>query len=119
MTLEKWVFIGLFFAVSMFLPAVTVFLNRTLGPKRPNPIKQMTYESGVETFGPAWTQFRLNWYPFVLVFVVFDVELIFLAPFAVAYNSLGLFALFEAFVFVALLLVALFYVMRKDALRWS
>lgn len=118
MTLDKWVFIGLFFGVGWILPATPVILNLLLGPKRPNQVKQDIYECGVETVGPAWAQFRLEWYPFVLAFVVFDVEVVFLFPWAVAYNQLGLFALFEMVVFVALLLVALVFVWRKKALRW-
>jgi NADH-quinone oxidoreductase subunit A len=119
MSLNQWIFIGLFFAVGWILPATPVVLNKILGPKRPNAIKNQPYECGVEMVGDAHVQFRAQYYVFALVFVIFDVELIFLFPWAVAYNQLGLFALFEMFIFIALLVVALVYVWRKKALEWS
>jgi NADH:ubiquinone oxidoreductase subunit 3 (subunit A) len=119
MTLNEWIFVGLFFALGWVLPATPVVLNKLLGPKRPNRIKQQTYECGVEMVGSAWTQFRAQYYIFALAFVVFDVELIFMFPWALAYNQLGLFALFEMLVFVLLLVVALIYTWRKGALEWS
>ena len=119
MDLNPWIFIGLFFVLGPILPATPIILNWLLGPERPNKIKQDPYECGVEMVGTPWAQFRAQWYVFALVYVVFDVEVIFLFPWAKAYNQMGLFALFEVFVFVALLLVALWYVSRKDALEWS
>jgi NADH-quinone oxidoreductase subunit A len=99
MTLNQWIFI--------------------LGPKRPNKIKQETYECGVEMVGTPWTQFRVQYYPWVLIYLAFDVEIVFLLPWALAYNQLGLFALFEMLVFILLLVVALVYTWRKGALEWS
>ena len=119
MTLNEWIFVGLFFALGWVLPATPVVINKLLGPKRPNRIKQQTYECGVEMVGSAWTQFRAQYYIFALAFVVFDVELIFMFPWALAYNQLGLFALFEMLVFILLLVVALIYTWRKGALEWS
>jgi NADH-quinone oxidoreductase subunit A len=119
MDLNQWVFIGLFFALGWTLPALPIVLGKLLAPRRPNPIKLQAYECGVEMVGSAWTQFRAQYYLFALVFVVFDVELVFLFPWALAYNQLGLFALFEMAVFIFLLVVALVYTWRKGALRWS
>ena len=118
MTLNEWIFIGLFFAIGWILPATPIVLNKILSPKRPNRVKEQTYECGVEMVGSAWAQFRAQYYIFALVFVVFDVELIFLFPWALAYNQLGLFALFEMLVFILLLVVALVYTWRKGALEW-
>jgi len=119
MTLNEWVFVGLFFALGWMLPAVPIVLGKLLAPKRPNPVKSETYECGVEMVGSPWRQFRAQYYIFALVFVVFDIELIFLFPWAVAYNQLGLFALFEMVVFILLLVVALVYTWRKGALEWA
>ena len=119
MSLHPWIFVGLFFIASAFLPSVAIGANWLLGPKRPNRVKHEPYECGVEMIGSPWAQFRAQWYVFALVYVVFDVEVIFLFPWAKAYNQMGLFALFEVTVFVVLLLVALWYVSRKDALEWS
>ncbi|HEX3049209.1 MAG TPA: NADH-quinone oxidoreductase subunit A [Aggregatilineaceae bacterium] len=119
MDLNEWVFVGLFIALAWILPATPIVLGKILGPKRPNPVKLEPYECGVETVGNTWVQFRAQYYVFALVFVLFDVELVFLFPWALAYNQLGLFALFEMAVFVALLIAALVYTWRKGALEWS
>jgi NADH:ubiquinone oxidoreductase subunit 3 (subunit A) len=119
MSVNEWIFIGLFFALGWTLPAIPIVFSKWLSPKRPNRIKEETYECGIETHGETWTQFRAQYYVFGLVFVVFDVELIFLFPWALAYNALGLFALFEMFVFILLLVVALVYTWRKGALEWA
>ncbi|NDJ75869.1 MAG: NADH-quinone oxidoreductase subunit A [Chloroflexi bacterium] len=119
MTVHEWLFIGLFFALGWMLPTIPIVAGKLLGPKRPNKIKQQTYECGIETVGNTWVQFRAQYYVFALVFVVFDVELIFLFPWAMAYNKLGLFALFEMTVFILLLVVALVYTWRKGALEWE
>lgn len=119
MSLNEWIFIGLFFALSWTLPAVPIVLGKILAPRRPNPVKQQVYECGVETYGDTRVQFHAQYYVFALVFLLFDVELVFLFPWAVAYNQLGLFALFEMAVFIFLLVVALIYTWRKGALTWA
>ncbi len=119
MNLNQWIFIGLFFALGWTLPALPIVLGKLLSPKRPNRVKQQTYECGVEMVGTPWTQFRAQYYIFALVFVVFDVETVFLFPWAKAYHLMGLFAFFEMAIFILLLLVALFYTWRKGALEWS
>lgn len=119
MDLNPWIFVGLFFALGWMLPALPIVLGKILAPKRPNRVKQQTYECGVEMVGSPWAQFRAQYYIFALVFVVFDVELVFLFPWALAYNQLGLFALFEMVVFIVLLVVALVYTWRKGALEWA
>jgi NADH-quinone oxidoreductase subunit A len=89
-----------------------------LRPKRPDPIKEATYECGVETEGDALGQFNVRYYVFALLFVVFDVEVVFLFPWAVAYRQLGLFAFVEAVLFVSILVVGYLYAWRKKALEW-
>lgn len=94
-------------------------ISMIIRPKRPNPIKLATYECGLETTGPTWVQFHAGFYLYALVFVIFDVETVFLYPWAVAYGKLGLFALIEMAIFVALLVVGLAYAWRKRALEWK
>ncbi len=77
------------------------------------------YESGMEPIGGAWIQFNIRYYMFALVFVIFDVETVFLYPWAVAFHRLGLLAFIEALIFIAILVVALAYAWRKGALEWS
>ncbi len=93
-------------------------ISRFLRPKHPDPIKLSTYECGMETIGTSWIQYYVSFYVYALVFVVFDVETVFLYPWAVAYGKLGLFALGEMLVFVGVLVIGLLYAVKKDALRW-
>jgi NADH-quinone oxidoreductase subunit A len=117
--LSDYNFIGIFVVVAVVFPFVALGLAWLLRPKKPNPIKTDTYECGLEAIGDAWVQFRAQYYIYALVFVVFDIEAVFLFPWAVAYNKLGLWALAEAFVFLAILTVGLVYAWRKGALSWQ
>jgi len=118
MVLSEFTFIGILILVAMLLPVVGLGIAWVLRPKKPNPIKQSTYECGIETIGDAWVRFRAQYYIYTLVFVVFDIEAIFLLPWAVAYDQLPLFTLVEAVVFILILVLALLYAWRKGALRW-
>ena len=116
--LSDWQFILLFSVIALVFPGVPILLAQLISPKKPNPIKQSTYECGVETVGDTWIQFKVQYYIFALVFVVFDVEAVFLFPIAAAFNELALFAVVEIILFVVILLVALGYIWRKGALEW-
>ncbi len=117
--LNQWMFIGLFLLMGAIFPGAPILLNSLiLGPKKNNPAKNSTYECGIETVGDTWVQFKVQYYIFALVFVVFDVETVFLFPFAVAYNSVGLFAVLETLLFILILLGGLIYAWRKGALEW-
>jgi len=113
-----WLFIGLFLLIGIVFPVVPVVAAFVLGPKKPNALKYETYECGIETVGEAWVQFKIQYYIFALVFVVFDVETVFLFPWAVAYNSLKLFLAVQGIIFIFLLAEGLIYVWRKGALEW-
>ncbi|NMB53857.1 MAG: NAD(P)H-quinone oxidoreductase subunit 3 [Leptolinea sp.] len=115
---QDWIYIGLFVLISLFLPAAAIFIAGLLSPKKPNTIKNATYECGIETVGEAWIQFRVQYYIYALVFLVFDVETVFLYPWAVAYNQLTLFAVCEAVVFLLILAGGLYYAWKKGALQW-
>jgi NADH:ubiquinone oxidoreductase subunit 3 (subunit A) len=116
--------LGNFGPVGIFLLFGTVFVLVTLGvarlvrPHRPSDIKLENYECGEPIIGSAWIQFHPRFYIFALLFVVFDVEVVFLFPWAVAYRSLGLFALIEMIIFIAILLIGLYYAWRKGVLKW-
>lgn len=116
--LNDWLYIGLFVFISMALPAIAIFAAGLLSPKKPNPIKNTSYECGIETVGPSWVQFKAQYYIYALVFLVFDVETIFLFPWAVAYNQLPLFGIIEAVLFILILLSGLLYAWKKGALEW-
>lgn len=116
--------IALFLLVSLGIPAGTLglalLLNRALGTRRHNPAKDDTYESGMATIGPAWIQFRVQYYLYALLFVLFDVEVLFLVPWAVAYRGLSKgYAFAEMALFIVLLLGGLGYAWARGALKWD
>jgi NADH:ubiquinone oxidoreductase subunit 3 (subunit A) len=116
--LNDWLYIGIFLIVSAFLPAAAIFIAGLLSPKKPNPIKNATYECGIETVGETWVQFKAQYYIFTLVFLIFDVETVFLYPWAAAYNQMTLFGVVEGVIFIAILVGGLMYAWRKGALEW-
>jgi NADH:ubiquinone oxidoreductase subunit 3 (subunit A) len=117
--MSQWIYIGLFFIVGLIIPVGAIAAAWVLGPKKPNPIKQTTYECGIETVGDSWVQFRAQYYIFALVFLVFDVETVFLFPWAVRLGQLGLFAVVEGIIFILILIAGLVYTWRKGMLEWA
>jgi NADH-quinone oxidoreductase subunit A len=115
----EWLFVAVFFVMAAVFPAAPILVAQVLRPKRSTPSKLETYECGIETIGDAWVQFKVNYYLYALVFLVFDIEVIFLFPWAVAYNQLPIFAFVEMAIFIALLGLALVYAWRKGALEWA
>jgi len=103
----------------VFLGLFSLFLGWLCAPKKPSKIKQSVYECGVEAKGSAWVQFRVQFYIFALVFVVFDIETIFLYPWAVQFKELGVGAFVKIAIFVGMLLLSWFYVWKKGDLEWD
>jgi len=99
--------------------AAGVFISWLARPENLTPVKLETYECGEPTVGSNQVRFRTLFYLFALIFVIFDVEAIFLLPWAVAFRSLGWFAFVEMVVFVAILLLGLAYAWRKGDLKWQ
>ena len=117
--MSQWIYIGLFLLVGLIIPVGAIGVAWILGPKKPNPIKQSTYECGIETVGDSWVQFKAQYYIFALVFLVFDVETVFLFPWAVKLGQLGFFAVLEGIVFILILIAGLTYTWRKGMLEWA
>jgi NADH:ubiquinone oxidoreductase subunit 3 (subunit A) len=115
---NPWLLVAFFFFVGLLIPVGAITVAWILGPKKPNPIKQTTYECGLETVGDSWVQFKAQYYIFALVFLVFDVETVFLFPWAVKLGQLGLFAVVEGIVFISILVIGLVYTWRKGMLEW-
>jgi NADH-quinone oxidoreductase subunit A len=112
----------LIFAVAF--PLIPIGASFALGllklrPKRPDPIKTDTYECGVETEGDTWIQFNARYYVFALIFVVFDVEAVFLYPWAVSFSKVGLAGFLAGAVFLLILGLGLVYDWAKKALEWT
>lgn len=101
------------------LAVVISFLAAFLGPKRPTPLKETTFEAGSEASGHARGRFAVKFYLVALLFIVFDVEAVFLYPWAVKFRELGWFGYAEMLVFAATLVVGLVYVWKKGALDWE
>jgi NADH:ubiquinone oxidoreductase subunit 3 (subunit A) len=114
-----WLFIGIFVLVGLALPVAPIVLGHLIGPCKPNAIKTSTYECGMETVGDAWVQFKVQYYIFALTFLIFDVELVFLFPWAVAYSQLPLFGVLAGAFFIVILLVELLAAWRKGILEWA
>ncbi len=103
---------------AVVLVAALLGLGSLLRPKRPQPQKYLTYESGVDPVGDGWSQSQIRYYIFALLFVMFDVEAVFIFPWAVRLESFGVFGLVEMLVFIAILALGLVYAWRKGVLRW-
>jgi len=103
---------GVAFALA---PLAVVWL---IGPRKRSGAKYDTYECGVKTYGETWVRFRIQYYIYGLMFVLFDIETVFLYPWAVSYLSLGSFALIEMAVFLLILFAGLAYAWAKGVLRW-
>jgi len=117
--MSDWMYVGIFLLIALALPAVAITIAGLLSPKKPAPIKNSTYECGIETVGETWVQFKVSYYIYALVFLVFDVETIFLFPWALAYNQVTLWAVGEAVLFIVILVGGLLYIWRKGALEWQ
>lgn len=116
--LSDWQFIAIFVVLSPIFPALPVVVNLLLGPRKPNYIKQQIYECGVETVGDTWVQFKVQYYIYALVFVIFDIEAVFLFPIAAAYGQVALFAVVEIVLFIGILTAALAYAWGRGVLEW-
>ncbi len=108
----------LFFGVAVAFAVVPLIIARLVTPRNPYSVKQEPYECGVETIGESHIQFNSRFYLYALIFAIFDVEAVFIFPWAVAYVGLGLFALVEMALFILILLVGFAYAWRKRALEW-
>lgn len=120
---QDYTVVALWIALGIIFVAITLGISWLLRPYNPTPGKLTTYECGIDPVGQAWTQFFVRYYIFALIFVVFDIESVFLYPWAInlkpAPEGLGLFAFWEMVVFLGVLLIGLYYAWRKGVLKWA
>ncbi len=116
---NNYLIVFVFLCLGVLLPVVALFLGKLLRPYKPIEAKYTTYESGMEPFHDSRVQFNVRYYIFALMFVIFDVETVFLYPWAVAYEKLGIFALIEMMIFVFMLIIGLVYAWKKKVLKWT
>lgn len=119
MYMNNYVVVTIFLFLAVLLPIAALTIGRLLRPYKPVEEKYTTYESGNEPVGTGHVRFNIRYYLFALMFVIFDVETVFLYPWAVAYKQLGLFALVEMCIFVGLLIIGLLYAWKKKVLQWT
>lgn len=117
--LEEYIPVLYLFLIAAGFGVVTVFLTHLLGPKRVSKEKQASYECGLPSEGIKYAQTPVKFYVIALLFLVFDLEAVFLYPWAVYYEQLGLFGFAEIFLFVIILLICYLYVWKKGALEWD
>ncbi len=108
----------LFVIIGAVLLTVGLLLAKLLSPSRPSKNKLSTYECGEEAEGSAWVTFNIRYYVIALIFIIFDVEVLFLFPWAVVYKDLGWLAFVEMAIFLFILIVGLVYVWKKKDLDW-
>jgi len=122
--LANYGYVGLFLAVAIVLALIIVLLPVFLRffrivPHKPNPVKNDTYECGLETIGKTWVQFNFRYYFYALIFLALDVLVVFLYPWAVYLRQLGGGALVAMLVFIVIILVGYVYAWRKKVLEWK
>ena len=116
---EQYLPVFVTFCLAGALVAIMVSMGRLLGPSRPTRTKGEPFECGNPPSGTAWGRFAVKFYMTAILFIVFDVEVVFLYPWAVVFRRMGWFGFAEVMLFVAVLGVALLYVWRKGALEWD
>ena len=119
MNLEQYLPVLLFIAVGAGVGVAPMALGRLLGPHRPDPDKLSPYESGFEAFGDARMKFDVRYYLVAILFILFDLEVVFLFPWAVSLDAIGTFGFVSMMVFLGILVVGFIYEWKKGALDWE
>ena len=114
----NYLFVLGFMALAVLVVLGGLLASHLLAPQNPGGIKDEPYECGERTIGASWVQFNVGYYLFGLLFLIFDVEAAFLFPWAVVFREVGLVALVEVALFVAILLLGLLYAWKRGALKW-
>jgi NADH-quinone oxidoreductase subunit A len=118
-SLQNYIPIFFMFIASMGFIVASMLATHKLGPKKDSAIKGDAFECGIESQGNARTPFSIKYFLVAILFVLFDVEVIFMYPWAVNFKTLGLFGLLEMFTFMGFLVLGLLYIIKKGALKWE
>jgi NADH-quinone oxidoreductase subunit A len=118
MIILNYVFIGVLILVAIAFALMPLFVVWLVAPRKSTDTKSEIYECGLLTTGETWIRFRIQYYIYAILFLVFDIESVFLYPWAVSYGGLGAFALFEMVVFLVMLAIGLVYAWAAGVLRW-
>jgi len=115
---DNFAAVGVLLVFAIAVPVIMMLVPKILGPYKPYAEKLKAYECGNETIGRTWLGFKSNYFLYALVFTAFDVETVFLYPWALTFRKLGTFAFIEMFVFIVILLVGFWYAWKEGALEW-
>ena len=115
----EYVAIGLMIALSTLVALIAIGLGYLFGPKKESAVKSMPYESGMNPYGEGTRRMPVRFYLIAVLFILFDIEVIFFLPWAVVFRQLGLFGLIEMIIFIVILLVGYVYAWKKGALEWE
>lgn len=119
MTLEEFAPLSVLIVLTVFLTAIVLNLSRLLGPRKPTTRKMSPYESGMKPIGPAIRRLPIKFYIIAVLFILFDIEVVFFFPWAVIFRQLGIYGLVIMGLFVTILTVGLIYEWKKGALEWD
>lgn len=111
--------IFLMFLVALGFVVFTIWVTHKLGPKKKSDVKNDAFECGIESVGNARSPFSIKYFLVAILFVLFDIEVIFMYPWAVNFRQLGVWGLVEMFIYVAIILIGFAYIIKKDALKWD
>jgi NADH-quinone oxidoreductase subunit A len=115
----EYVAIGLMVVLSTVIALIAIGLGYLFGPKKESAVKAMPYESGMTPYGEGTRRMPVRFYLIAVLFILFDIEVVFFLPWAVVFRQLGLFGLIEMVIFIVILLVGYVYAWKKGALEWE
>jgi NADH-quinone oxidoreductase subunit A len=117
--LLEYIAIGVMIAVATLIAFIAIGLGELFGPKKKSAEKDMPYESGMNPYGEGTRRMPVRFYLIAVLFILFDIEVVFFLPWAIAFRQLGLFGLVEMVVFITILLIGYVYAWKKGALEWE
>ena len=115
----EYVAIGLMIVLSTLVALIAIGLGTLFGPRKDSAAKSMPYESGMNPYGEGTRRMPIRFYLVAVLFILFDIEVVFFLPWAITFRQLGLFGLFEMIIFIVILLVGYVYAWKKGALEWE
>lgn len=117
--LSEYIAIGVMIAVATLIAFIAIGLGELFGPKKKSAAKDIPYESGIVPYGEGTRRMPVRFYLVAVLFILFDIEVIFFLPWAIAFRQLGLFGLIEMSIFIVILLIGYIYAWKKGALEWE
>ena len=116
---SQYLFVGFLALAAVGMGVLPLLIAKVLAPRKPSQSKSAAYECGLESTGDPWVQFHVQYYIYALLFVIFDVEIVFIYPWALIWKSLGVVAFVEMAIFIGILAVGLAYAWKKGVLEWE